>query len=277
MQSAPKSLPCNVARATFFHPRQDADGLDFMRVPWGEEPGGDGAQSTAHGSRRTDDQPSRRTAHGARSRALGHADRVLDLTLTLLEQRAWSLAARHAIPPSTYACLLLGNWEAEAAVAKMRRAWESLTLLEQAVVAPRSAAGAGHLLKDITFSRNRSFRLLNEFFERDDWKANSRDGIHFLTGMLMAMPDNKLVEDAHNVIRKDAKSNPNPMQQTARIQDLRGAQPTGGGCDGLLRQHVQQTAPRLACLPLVAESELRLREQRREKIEERIAKREDRK
>ena len=76
--------------------------------------------------------------------------------------------------------------------------------------------GAAMLWSDLSLARAAPFRCLHMLYERDGWNPTSVDGRHFLNGLLRVMPDNKVIEDAHNVIRRDARGNPNPIQRTSR-------------------------------------------------------------
>ena len=69
------------------------------------------------------------TASGASLDA--YASRAIDLVWHLLGMRVWSMAARHAVPPESYANLLSTTAaKREASAACMRRNWKCVVLLE---------------------------------------------------------------------------------------------------------------------------------------------------
>ena len=63
-------------------------------------------------------------------------------------------------------------------------------------------------------------RTLFCFFERDQWRADSVAGRRLLTGLLCTLPDNKIVEDLHGDVRKEARSSPNAKLTPTHIQEV---------------------------------------------------------
>ena len=79
---------------------------------------------------------------------------------------------------------------------------------------------AKRLRDDLLVVRSTPIRLLHMFYERDGFDSSSRSGQRLLRGLLDTLPDNKIVEDVHNNLRRCAKSNPNPVLKMCHIQDL---------------------------------------------------------
>ena len=83
-----------------------------------------------------------------------------------------------------------------------------------------SSPDADLLWKDLNVVRSSPVRLLHMFYERVDFSPASHSGRHLLHGLLETLPDNKVVEDIHNNIRRCAKAQPNPVLGLCHIQDL---------------------------------------------------------
>ena len=84
----------------------------------------------------------------------------------------------------------------------------------------RQSPDAEQLWDDVLVLRSTPVRRLHMFYERDGFDSSSLSGQRLLRGLLDTLPDNKLVEDVHNNIRRCAKSNPNPVLKMCHIQDL---------------------------------------------------------
>jgi hypothetical protein len=63
-------------------------------------------------------------------------------------------------------------------------------------------------------------RWMFVLFEHDDWSPNSVAGRRYLKGLMQCFPDNKIVEDVHSVIRRDAKANANEKLTLTHMQAL---------------------------------------------------------
>ena len=98
------------------------------------------------------------------------------------------------------------------------RNWQRIVLVE----ARRwDVEGARLLWDDLLMSRNSVIRVLHMLYERDGFDSESCiSGRRLLMGLLQTLPDNKIVEDVHNDLRRNAKSHPNPMLRLAHMQDL---------------------------------------------------------
>jgi hypothetical protein len=73
---------------------------------------------------------------------------------------------------------------------------------------------------DIVFANSKPIRLLYEFFERDNFSTRSKSGQRWLRGLLMRLPDNKIVEDIHSKIRNATRGNANTRLTPLHIQEL---------------------------------------------------------
>jgi hypothetical protein len=83
-----------------------------------------------------------------------------------------------------------------------------------------SGVTAMELLSDMPFAtRNKALKLLYAFFERDKFSAASPSGLRFVFGLLMVLPDNKIVEDHHQRLRMAAKAKANKKLSCVTIQD----------------------------------------------------------
>ena len=99
----------------------------------------------------------------------------------------------------------------------MRRHWQRLLKLEQRRL---TYGPAKQLWNDISVARNSAIRAMYCLFERDQFRPNSTDGCHLLRGLLEVLPDNKIVEDSHNVIRADSTRCKSDKRNVTRIQDV---------------------------------------------------------
>jgi hypothetical protein len=138
------------------------------------------------------------------------AFKLLSLAWHVTGMRAWSLS-RYSIPPECYAEFL---FKPGVFVKPMQDAWTIVTQLEQRA---HQVPAAARILQDMDFTQAKAVRLMFCFFERDQWRSGSPAGRKLLKCLLAGLPDNKIVEDVHGVIRKDAKSNRNMKPSPAGI------------------------------------------------------------
>jgi hypothetical protein len=144
------------------------------------------------------------------------AQELVELVWHLACSRSWSLA-KHCCPP--YSCApACSSTPAVSirAMTSMSQDWKKLLRLEALVTRDHSAQP---LLNNMYWTRSQPLRLLYVLFERDKWQAQSRAGQHWLRGLLQHLPDNKLVEDIHSTIRKDARANINTKLNHIHIQE----------------------------------------------------------
>jgi hypothetical protein len=57
-------------------------------------------------------------------------------------------------------------------------------------------------------------------FEEENYSFSSPGGRHLLCGLLRTLPDNKIIEDIHGVLRTDAKTQKTRRQTTHHMQEL---------------------------------------------------------
>ena len=57
-------------------------------------------------------------------------------------------------------------------------------------------------------------------FEADNYSAQSPAGRHILKGLLCCLPDSKVVEDLHGVIRNQSKKGANRSQTLSQMMAL---------------------------------------------------------
>jgi hypothetical protein len=149
------------------------------------------------------------------------AEKMCTLSLVLMGHRAWSMAVRHHGPPECYADLLSSvEDQAQRAANDLKKNWQALLRLEQRSL---TYAPAKRLLEDIHYARNMPVRLLHVLFERDKFRSSCRPGLHVLRGMLDALPDNKIVEDIHNVLRRHCGLGKNRKRCTTTLQNVTNA------------------------------------------------------
>jgi len=101
---------------------------------------------------------------------------------------------------------------------KNNRNWCRIVLLEAKRL---DVEGAGLLWDDLLISRSSVIRVLHMLYERCGFDSeHCTAGRNLLMGILQSFPDNKIVEDIHNDLRRNARSHPNPVLRLAHMQDL---------------------------------------------------------
>ena len=133
---------------------------------------------------------------------------VFELTAQMLKFRSGSLAATVADPPARYARSMSANIaEASADMARMKADWETLQDLE---LAEASCPGACAALADMRWRHAVPCRALFMAFEEGNWDVQACvAGQSLLRASLEIIPDSKLIEEAHQRIRKEQTSNLN--------------------------------------------------------------------
>ena len=130
------------------------------------------------------------------------ADRIVSVVWNLLAQRSWSLAVRHHGPPQCYVGLLSSQpLRRRRAMESIARDWKALTLLEER---RWTLTPAKRLWDDMLCARIRPLRLLWCLCESHNYNCSAcESAVSLLRGMLDVWPDNKIVEDCHNVVKAD--------------------------------------------------------------------------
>jgi hypothetical protein len=150
--------------------------------------------------------------YGESSRKQQNIDMAVELVIHLLSNRAWSLAARHAIPPDTYSLAISSDpAQRKLGVDELQGDFKRLLKLEDLRCSDEDAM---LLWKEMLTPKKFPIRLIYLFYERDNFNPDSICGIRWMMGHVKIMPDNKVVEDCHNDIRRCANSNPNPVLST---------------------------------------------------------------
>ena len=127
--------------------------------------------------------------------------KLFSLGARVLSNRCWSMAVRHHGPPDIYVGVLSSSQaKREWAIARLKNDWNKLMLLENRRA---TSPPAMDLWKDLIACKNNVVRLMFCAFERDQFRADSVEGCRLLHAVLDVLPDNKIVEDAHNDIRKN--------------------------------------------------------------------------
>ena len=99
---------------------------------------------------------------------------------------------------------------------QLRNDHRALLQLEQMVA---DANKASPLLTDLGVVVTPCIRLLYQAFESDCYATTSPAGRHILEGLLSCLPDNKIIEDAHGVLRQSGKAQPNKRQTLHHLQE----------------------------------------------------------
>ena len=154
------------------------------------------------------------------------AARIMSLTQHFLSNRAWSLA-RHSLPPECYANMLAPEGEARVAAArKMKREHQFLLQFENSVAKSDHDSPGRTLLWHLQVGISAACRLVMDCFEMDSYKTmpngseSLRPGPHFLHSLLYCLPDSKIVEDVHNKLRCEAKTNKNKRLSPEHVQEV---------------------------------------------------------
>jgi len=82
---------------------------------------------------------------------------------------------------------------------------------------------ASQLCCDMSVLIDTPVRMMYTLFESDCFhpSPHRRDcGSKVLRGLLDTLPDNKIVEDIHNALRRDSRANANMVQRTAHVQQI---------------------------------------------------------
>ena len=142
---------------------------------------------------------------------------VVDLVLHFLKEQAWSLAVRHSQPPEVYSLVLSDN-EGQAT--------RTCLLMQKICLTWHRLENVRHMLDadDATFLQHLPghppTRMLHALFEKGKFDRNYGPGRKYLRGQLQRLLDNKLVEDVHLPIKRNARSSEtNTRQRAARIQE----------------------------------------------------------
>ena len=82
---------------------------------------------------------------------------------------------------------------------------------------------ANDIVQDLAPILDTPVRMMFLFFERDRFRPSpgrTDCGSKLLRGMLDTLPDNKIVEDMHNALRRDSRANSNTVLSTEHVQQI---------------------------------------------------------
>jgi hypothetical protein len=100
----------------------------------------------------------------------------------------------------------------------MRRDHVAVLQVEQC--AADSGGKPLQLLQDLNQILTPPVRVMMLAFEEENYSFSSPGGRHLLCGLLRTLPDNKIIEDIHGVLRTDAKKQKTRRQTTHHMQEL---------------------------------------------------------
>ena len=145
--------------------------------------------------------------------------RLVEFTMTLVGNRAWSTAVRYSMPPEIFSGLLHASGDKQdKAIALMKRCWKLILHVDKTRFTSTNMMA---LWNDLIFNvLSVPIRLVFMFFERDNWSAQSSAGLKLLSGLLKTLADTKIIEDVHGDLRLEAKANPNTKLSALHIQDV---------------------------------------------------------
>ena len=140
---------------------------------------------------------------------------VFQYGTSVLSRRLWTMT-RYSTAPECWACVLVEDTtalECQQAMHLMQNDWRLLCLAEQS---PKCKC----LLADLQFLFSAPVRLACVLFEVSGWDINCQNGREILKSILKILPDNKIVEDAHQAVRVEAKAQPNLKLTPAHVQSI---------------------------------------------------------
>jgi hypothetical protein len=150
-----------------------------------------------------------------------------DLAWSLVSERAWSLAARHTMPPDCYAQLLDGAYrDKPGLVAELLMHAKNAYWLDRR---RHTDPIAKELWRDCWPLHSKPVRMLFAFFERDG--EDSPAAFKLLLGCIKTLADNKGVEELHHFCKLGAKqtvgrrANPTHLQRVilqSQVVEKRG-------------------------------------------------------
>ena len=150
------------------------------------------------------------------------ATKVLAFAWTLYRKRIWTMS-KHSSPPDCYANILsIGTDDAskekrKEVTKKMSTHHKNILTLEKY---KNRLESAKELWTSCLFLNMQPVRLLHEYFNRDQYCPESPDGRKLLMGLIVRLPDNKIVEDIHAPLRLATKGNSNDRLSATTIQNV---------------------------------------------------------
>ena len=105
----------------------------------------------------------------------------------------------------------------QAAAAMLKKDHLAVLQVEQC------AADAGaqvELLQDLNQVLTPPVKIMMMAFEQDKYRCDSEGGLFLYNGLIRTLPDNKLIEDLHGVLRNSAKSQKTRRMTTQHMMEL---------------------------------------------------------
>ena len=129
----------------------------------------------------------------------------------LLSHRLWSMA-RYGTCPECFAGLLSADPDTTVStMTVLKQDWKILCFAEQ-------SGKLKCILSDLQFLFSMPVRLACSLFEQSGWISSDATALSILAAVVKILPDNKIVEDAHQAVRVEAKANPNQRMTIKTIQ-----------------------------------------------------------
>ena len=136
---------------------------------------------------------------------------VFTYAAELLSHRLWSMA-RYDTCPECFAGLLSADPVICVATMRlMKQDWKILCLAEQ-------SRKLKCLLLDLQLLFSMPARLACSLFEASGWISSDATALGILSAVVKTLPDNKIVEDAHQAVGLEAKANANQKLKIGTVQ-----------------------------------------------------------
>ncbi len=151
--------------------------------------------------------------------------KVMNLVCHLMSLRLWS-SARHSHPPESYSLLLSDYPEVKDDSGLCMEGSHHWFLEFERKLASEEAPHphVKMLHRDFCLILNHPTRLVMDAFEIGQYNNSSEEAMeaakHLITIWCQTLPDNKIIEDIHGYIRKEAKSNISEKLTCENIQSI---------------------------------------------------------
>ena len=136
---------------------------------------------------------------------------IFNYATSVLSRRLWSMS-RYSTAPECYAPIFSdNNMCRQAAIDLMKNDWLLLCMAEQ-------STKCTNVIHDLQFLCSQPVRLFMCLFQQSGWDYDCEAARYICSSVLAVLPDNKIVEDAHQAVRVEAKSNPNQKMTLPHVQ-----------------------------------------------------------
>ena len=139
------------------------------------------------------------------------ATTIFQYASNVLSRRLWTMT-RYSTAPECFANLFstCPN-KCQDAMNLIKDDWQLLCMAEQ-------SHACACISGDLKFLFSAPVRLACAVFEQAQWDHTNETGQRLLRSILLVLPDNKVVEDAHQAVRVECKSHPNMKMTISRQQ-----------------------------------------------------------